>query len=136
MAEIEESGYNICTLGDHMGLGRHLPEDSPEVWDRLRGKTEILECEAIALSKLFGAKLEYLFSNELAMINEKPCAYWRWLESNKRRERERMEYQMRQKIDMALREKPYLLELVSRIICMNEIEVSEAIDFMKVSATA
>lgn len=123
MAEIIESHYSICTLGEHMELGKYLPEDSPEVWDRLTGKTEILCSEAVSLVKLFGAKFDYLFSHELKVISEKPYAYWRWLEDNKRREREHMEYQMRQRIDMALSKKPFLLELVSKIVSMSEEEV-------------
>ncbi len=136
IAEIIESGYSICTVGDHMELGRYLPEDSPEVWDKLTGKTELLANEAIALSNLFGAKPKYLFSHELAMIDEKPYAYWRWLESNKRKEREHIKYQMRQKINMALEEKPYLLELVNKVVSMSEAEVLSAMEAMQKGGAA
>lgn len=128
MAEIIESGYSICTVGEHMGLGRYLPEDSPEIWGRLTGNTEILFSEADGLVRLFGADFEYLFSHELRLISEKPYAYWRWLEENKRRKRELMEYRMRQKIDEALKEKPYLLKMVSVIVSMSEEEVGAAMD--------
>lgn len=128
MAEIIESGYSICTVGEHMGLGRYLPEDSPEIWDRLTGNTDILFSEATGLARLFGADFDYLFSHGLRLISEKPYAYWRWLEENKRRKRELVEYRMRQKIDEALKEKPYLLKMVSIIVSMSEEEVGAAMD--------
>lgn len=135
MAEIKESNYSICTIGDHMRLGKYLPENSPEVWDRLTGKKELLTSEAVALSNLFGVELKYLFDDELTVINEKPLAYWRWIRHNKRREREFMEYKVRQGIDRALREKPFLLPFISQIITMSEEEISAALAEMKKGGT-
>ncbi len=124
IAEITESGYSICTVGEHMGLGRYLPEDSPKVWDRLTGKEEILASEAAGLMNLFGIDFDYLFSGELKVIGEEPYAYWRWFEHNKWKEQEIKKHKMRRKIESALDEKPYLLELVSKIVCMSEAEAS------------
>lgn len=136
MAEIMESHYSICTLGEHMELGRYLSEDSPKVWDKLTGKTEILYNETVGLMSLFEVGFGYLFSNELKIIDEKPYAYWRWREFNRRREQERKEYQMKQEINIALSGKPYLLDLISKIISMNEKELSLVIDFMKMRMIA
>lgn len=130
MAEIMESHYSICTLGEHMGIGKYCEDDDPEVWGRLSGEKEIAFNEAYALVRLFGADFNYLFSHELKVISEKPYAYWRWLEENERRKRESMAYRMRQKIDIALKEKPYLLKLVSYIVSMSEEEVCAVMDEM------
>lgn len=128
MAEIVESHYSICTVGDHMGLGRYLPEGSPEVWDRLTGKREILASEALGLTRLFGIDdPDYLFSHKLKLISDETYAHWRWIEGNIRRDRELAAYRMRQKIDLELSKKPYLLKLVSRIVSMSEDDANIAI---------
>lgn len=136
MAEIIESHYSICTLGKRMDIGNHCEEDDPEVWARLKGDHEISTSEAIGLAGLFGVKLEYLFSNELKMIGDKTYAYWRWLDYNEQREREYKEYKTREKIEWALKDKPFLLEVVSRIIDMNEVEAFEVMAFIKKEGAA
>ncbi len=124
VAEIIESHYSICTIGDHMGLGQYCEEDDPEVWGRLAGEKEILFGEVVGLAQLFGASPEYLFSHELYTIDKETYAHYRWLEDNKRRDRESMEFDIRQNIDRALREKPFLLGIVSMITSMSEKEAT------------
>lgn len=131
MAEIMESGYSICTIGDHMGFGRYCEEDDSKVWCRLEGRKEILASEAVGLAGLFGVNLNYLFAKELKLISGKPYAYWRWLEHNQRKEREYKEYEMRQNIDRALKEKPFLLTVVMKVISMDETELCEVMDAIK-----
>lgn len=132
MAEIMESGYSICTVGEHMGLGRYRENDDPEVWGRLKGEKEITFNEMVGLMRLYVESADYLFANRLKIVSGKPYAYWRWLEHNQRKERELMEYRQLQKIDRVLRENPFLLNLVSEIITMNERELSAAVaDFRK-----
>ena len=54
IAELIESHYSICTLGDHMGLGSRRQEDDPEIWAKLKGLRKITASEAIGLARLFG----------------------------------------------------------------------------------
>lgn len=75
-AELIESRCSICTLADHMGLGRRK-EDDPEIWAKLRGEKEITAQEALAISRLFRADFKYLFSTELQVFSGKTMAYWR-----------------------------------------------------------
>lgn len=125
IAEIDESGYSICTLGEHMGLGR-VPEDSTEVWDRLTGKKEIMASEVIRLACLFGTEPDYLLSQELSVLDGKPFAYLRWKEANEKRERESREFNIQMDIMSALRKKPYLLKFVSMIVLMSREEADAA----------
>lgn len=87
VAEFMETGYSVCTLSDHMGLGRR-GENDPLMKAKLFGEEEILTTEALALAGLFGCRMEYLFSNELRMAGPYPLAYVRHLESNRRQEKE------------------------------------------------
>lgn len=36
MAEVKESTYSICTIAEHIGLGRYRKEDDSKVWSRER----------------------------------------------------------------------------------------------------
>ena len=126
IAELIESGYSICTLGEHMGLGR-CKEDSAEVLDRLRGNKEILASEALGLSKLFNVKFDYLFSDKLKTMDGKPLAYHRWYEWNQRSEKEYQERLQRQEIEDELRAKPYFLEFMRIAIKWNQEELRQAI---------
>ena len=112
IAELIESHYSICTLGDHMGLGRYRREDDPEIWAKLRGQQKITASESVGLSRLFGAKLEYLFSDTLNILCEKPMAYIRWYDTNKRHEIETQQIRDRDKIMGILREFPALIPKV------------------------
>ena len=63
MAEVKESTYSICTIAEHIGLGRYRKEDDSKVWSKLTGREEILYDEALGLARLFmkhsrGCKVE------------------------------------------------------------------------------
>lgn len=88
LAEIKESGYSICTVADHMGIGQYVREDDTKTWNKLTGRMDILHSEVAGLMKLFGVEYDYLFSHDLSVMNEKPVAYWRWYDSNKRKKEE------------------------------------------------
>lgn len=127
MAEIIENHYSICTIGTHMGIGDHCQEDDSGVWGRLKGNIEINCLEAIGLASLFGVKMEYLFSHELETMSGMPKAYWRWLDTNERREREEKARKMREEIMRELRKKPYLLGFIKEMLTVSEAESLEII---------
>lgn len=131
MAELFESGYSICTLADHMGLGVHRKEDDPEVWDKLNGSRDILASEGIGLSRLFSVSADYLFSDTLCIFSGKPLAYLRWCENNRRKEREHPEYVAKTVIERELSEKPYLLEFMKNAVSWNEEQLNQAILLLK-----
>lgn len=56
MAEVKESTYSICTIAEHIGLGRYRKEDDSKVWSKLTGREEILYDEALGLARLFDTK--------------------------------------------------------------------------------
>lgn len=126
IAEWLESGYSFCTLGERLGLGSYREEGDSEVLAKMTGKDELVPREAIELCKLFGVKMEYLFSHELKCIDEKPMAYLRWYESNKRKEEELRQYKAREEILRNLQEKPYLLEMFSVLVEMSQQELNRA----------
>lgn len=123
MAEICESGYSICTLGDHMRLGHYRNEDDPEVWGKLRGDIDLYANEAIGLVKLFGCTYEYLFSNKLSVMNGKPLAYHRWRKHNIRIKYECEASDLGYKILAELREKPYMYGFMKMAVRLNEDEI-------------
>lgn len=123
IAEWRESGYSFCTLGSRMGLGNYCEENDPKVWAKLTGEKEILADEAAELAALFGVDFKYLFSPELKVLDGKSYAYWRWLESNKARERESQQIRERDFIMRSLREKPYLFQVFKMFIPMSEKEI-------------
>lgn len=84
IAELIESGYSICTLGEHMGLEGRRSENDPQIWSKLRGQDEIMASEAFGLARLFNTECEYLFSSELTEIDGMSAAYWRWFYENVR----------------------------------------------------
>lgn len=81
LAEIKESHYSICTVADHMGLGRRQ-EDDQETWDKLTGRKDIFASEIVGLKGLFNAQYEYLFSDELQKEAGEPLAKVRWMDEN------------------------------------------------------
>ncbi len=123
MAEICESGYSICTLGDFMGLGSHCEEDDPKVWGKLRGDTDLYANEAIGLVRLFGCTYEYLFSNKLSVMNGKPLAYHRWREHNIRIKYECEASDLGYKILAELKKKPYMYGFMKMAVRLNEDEI-------------
>lgn len=84
LAEIKESGYSICTVSDHMGLG-YRPEDDKEIWDKLTGRKDIFASECIGIINLFGVRYEYIFSNELRKVDGIPYAHLRWYKENQQK---------------------------------------------------
>ncbi len=130
MAEICESGYSICTVGDHMRLGSHCQEDDPEVWGRLRGDIEMSAHEAIGLVALFGCTYEYLMSSELSVVGEKPEAYYRWYESNLEREYDRKACNLGFEILTELSKKPYLYEFMKMAVGLKEDEIKAATEML------
>ena len=61
VAEFMETGYSICTLSEHMGLGRRQ-ENDPLINAKLFGDEKIMSDEAIGLARLFGCEIRYLFA--------------------------------------------------------------------------
>ncbi len=114
IAELIESGYSICTCSDHMGVGRRQENDQ-EIWDKLKGKRKMSLSEAKGLALLFNVKFEYLFSRELNVMNEKPYAYIRWYEWNKKQERDEQLKADLMVVERTLKDKPYLLQLIKTI---------------------
>lgn len=131
IAELIESGYSICTIGDHLGMGKYRKEDDKEVWDKLKGNTEIFTSEAIALAKLFGVGIGYLFSEDLATLDNKPLAFYRWFEDNRRKEIELKRMEDMQTIEKALEEKPYLLKFFMISLDFNNKQIEEAIRMLR-----
>lgn len=116
IAEWRESGYSMCTLGDYMGLGQYRQEDDPEIWEKLKGVKDISASETLGLARLFNVDLKYLFSSELKLSTGMPVAYWRWYDSNKRKEEELKRDNDIWAIERELRKRPELLEDVKRIV--------------------
>lgn len=119
LAELKEPGYSICTISEWMGQGR-CEEGNQDIWDKLTGKTEIYSSESMGLAKLFGVKIGYLFAHELSVINEKPEAYWRWYDDNKRKKEEIERGKAIMEIYDELREKPHLITFMK--VCMRLTE--------------
>lgn len=116
LAEIIESGYSICTIAEHMGLGRYRKEDDPEVWGRLRGSIEMSGTNMCGLLQLYNVEQEYLFNDTLSIRGGVPEAYWRWYDENKRKEQEFERLQALSKIYNTLHDKLYLTGYVQAVI--------------------
>lgn len=125
IAELIESGYSICTLGEWLGLGKYRKENDVDVWGKLKGEQEITAEEALNLAKLFGANISYLFSHELRTISGKSAAFWRWYESNQKKEEEMRQFKAREYIIRKMKEKPYLLEVFKALAEMSQQELNK-----------
>ncbi len=115
IAEIVESSYSICTIAEHMKLGRRK-EDDPEVWGMLNGTIELRASSMYGLMRLYNAEYEYLFSETLQVIDGKPAAYWKWYRENQRRKRELEGLQALSRIYDTLQDKLYLTSYVQKVI--------------------
>ena len=115
MAEIVESTYSICTIAEHMGLGRRK-EDDPEVWGMLNGTIEMRASNMYGLMHLYNAEYEYLFSETLQIVDGKPAAYWHWYERNQKQQRELEGLQALSRIYNTLNDKLYLTGYVQAVI--------------------
>ncbi len=122
MAEIIESHYSIRTVADHMGLGRREEDDS-EVWGKIQGNIEITSTEAKGLARLFGVKLEYLFSDELSFLGSDPIAVVRWAEENKRRDQESLDNKVIFEAYEKLRKNRVFLETIKFILKLSDDEL-------------
>ena len=107
MAEVKESTCSICTIAEHMGLGRYRKEDDLKVWSKLTGREEILCDEAFGLARLFNTGIEYLFSHELNIIDGQTAAYWRWFDFHSEAQRKSEIFKARSEIMNELKAKPY-----------------------------
>ncbi len=115
IAEIMESSYSICTIAEHMELGRRK-EDDPEVWGMLNGTIELRASNMYGLMCLYNAEFEYLFSETLQVIDGKPRAYWKWYRENQKRQRELEGLQALSRIYDTLQNKLYLTSYVQTVI--------------------
>lgn len=122
MAELIESRYSICTVADHMGLGRRKEDDS-EVWGKIQGNIEITCKEAVGLARLFGVKFEYLFSDELILFGSDPIAVVRWAEENKRRDQESLDNKVIFEAYEKLRKNRVFLETIKPILKLSNDEL-------------
>ena len=130
IAELIESHYSICTVAEHMGMGRRSETDL-EVWDKLTGKTEILASECAALSGLFHAPMRYLFSHEIRVIQGETAAFYRYLDSNCRMQEEMERSQMVKEIVRKFKENPHLLKLYKVILTWDDKQLQEFIDLVE-----
>ena len=131
MAEVKESTCSICTIAEHMGLGRYRKEDDSKVWSKLTGREEILCNEAFGLARLFNTGIEYLFSHELNIIDGQTAAYWRWFDIRLGGQRESEIFKSRSEIMNELKAKPYLLKLMKELVTLNRDQLQEFIDLMQ-----
>lgn len=125
IAELTESGYSICTLSEWLGFGRYRKENDIDVWKKLKGEQEITAEEALSLTKLFGVDITYLFSHELRTISGKSAAFWRWYESNQKKEEEMRQFKAKEYIIRKMKEKPYLLEVFEALAEMSQQELNK-----------
>ena len=135
VAEFMESGYILCTLSDHMGNGI-CEEDNVIMREKIFGNREITAQEAMGLARLFGCKIEYLFSPEVEMIGDVPAAYIRHYDSNKRLEQEMKLFKISEEIRRTLKQKPYLGEFMKQILTWSEEQFYQAIEILQELKTA
>lgn len=132
MAEVQETTYSICTIAEHMGLPRpYRKEDDAETWGKLTGKTEIMCSEAIGLVNLFGVTMEYLFSRKLKMFQGETAAYWRWLDRHEQIKKDLQRTEDIRKIEMELKNNPYLLDFMKVAVTLNENQIDELVQTLE-----
>lgn len=115
VAEIRESNYSMCTLSDHMGLGR-CQENDPVINGKIFGSREILLNEALGLCHLFNCEAEYLFSDQLETYEERPLAYYHHYEMNRRQEADRKRRELCDRLSQVLKERPELFNIVETLL--------------------
>lgn len=131
MAEVQETTYSICTIAEHMGLGKYRKEDDAETWDKLTGKTEIMCSEAVGLVNLFGVTMEYLFSRKLKTLQGKTAAYFRWFDRHEQIKKDLQRTEDIRKIEMELKNNPYLLDFVKVAVTLNENQIDELVQTLE-----
>lgn len=135
VAEFMESGYSLCTLSDYMGNGR-CEEDNLIMREKIFENREITTQEAMGLARLFGCKLEYLFSHKLEMFGDVPTAYIRHYDSNKQMEQEMEIYKIADEVRNALKSKPYLKEFMKLALTWSGEQVKHATKLLQELKTA
>ena len=115
VAEIKESHYSMCTLSDHMGLGR-CQENDPVINGKIFGSREILLNEATGLRHLFNCEVEYLFSDQLEIYEERPLAYYHHYEMNRRQEADRKRRELCERLSQVLKERPELFGVAETLL--------------------
>lgn len=131
IAELIESGYSICTLGDHMGLKGRRGEDDREIWGKLKGNIDLYCTEALGLARLFSANMGYLFSHELNVFSGMPAAHWRWLDSNRDKVYEEEKSKKIQEIERELQRKPELFEFMKLVVTLSKQERMSLLEHLK-----
>ncbi len=132
MAEVKETTYSICTIAEHMGLPRpYRKEDDAETWNKLTGQAEVTSVEAIGVACLFGVNIDYLFSDELRVIDGETLAHWRWLDVKERNKKEREQLKQIRKIEKELRGNPNLLEIMRILITFDNEQLDEFISMIE-----
>lgn len=135
IAELIESHYSICTVAEHIGMGRRSETDL-EVWDKLTGKTEIFASEGMELSKLFGVTIEYLFSHELTTFRGQPKAFWRWLDFNRKIQEDSERYRVAEEVKRRIMDNPLLLKFFRKAVTWSDEELQQIIDWIEEKKTA
>ncbi|MED9903578.1 MAG: hypothetical protein UFG06_05280 [Lachnospiraceae bacterium] len=137
MAEIIWSGYSFSTIGDFMGIGakgsdgKYRNESDPEIWAKLLNREEMLASNALGLAKYYGVKVGYLFSSKLQTLEDKPIAYWRWFDENKKKEEELDKSRTLRMIENELRAKQFLMEFMKVAVTMSDEELQQVIDYKR-----
>lgn len=121
IAEIIESGYSTSTIADFMGIGAkkngtYRKQDDPEVWGMVNGTEELCYSHAMGLCRYYNASFDYLFSDTLQVIDEKPAAYWKWYKENQKRKKEYERLHGLFEIYNTLQDKQYLISYVQKVI--------------------
>lgn len=129
VAEFMESGYSICTLSEHMGLGR-CEENDALVNVKIFGDEEIFYMEAVRLARLFGCTMEYLFSHNLEKVGDMPVAYYRHYESNKRMEKEMVVNRLSREVREVLEEKPYLAGFMKHVLSWDKQQLQRVTEML------
>lgn len=131
IAEVQETTYSICTIAEHMGLGKYRKEDDTETWNKLTGKTEIICSEAVGLANLFGVTMEYLFSRELKTVQGETAAYFRWFDSREQIKKDLQRAEDIRKIEMELRNNPYLLDFMKVAVTLDNNQIDKLVQMLE-----
>lgn len=130
MAEIMESGYSICTVSDHMGLGI-AKENDPVVWAKLKGEEDIYANELVGMANLFEVSIDYLFSKTLDTFCGESKAKIRWHDWNKRQEQEHKRNQEIKEITEQLESNPELLAFMKLAATCTRDQITAATECIR-----
>lgn len=120
MSEVVETGYSLCTLSEHMGLGRCEENDSL-ILGKLAGKDMLNIDEVTGLCRLFDCDPEYLFSNELSLCCDfRSYAQVRHYEESEKKRKDFEVYNEIQWIGQELKKKPQLIQIIKKLLSVSE----------------